>query len=254
MFAIQWFWRLCSILLIIILCFLWQYFVSNYANTELVPTPLQVWEEFLDMQSEGIIVLSIQDSLYRFFLGFCIGSVCAVMCGLIFGYYRNLEILFEPLLQILRPISPIAWFPLVLLWLNIGDMPAIFVIAYAVFFPILALCITGVRQIDKDFIAMARNFGANSYKIFYHIILPGTFLHISSGLKLAASVAWIHLVAGEMLGAQTGLGYIIIDGRNFLNTPKVLVGVILIGLLGYIIYEIFVLLEKLVGYLLGRAM
>lgn len=247
----KWFWRINSVILIVALVGLWQLFAEKYANTELLPTPLQVFKTFMGMYKEGRITQSIYDSLYRFIIGFLSGSFVAIMIGLMLGRFQNLEILFEPLLQILRPISPIAWFPLILLWLNIGDIPAIFIIFYAVFFPMLALCIAGVRQINADYMKMAHNFGASNIRIFLHIILPGTFLHISSGLKLAACVAWIHLVAGEMMGAQTGLGYLINDGRNLLNTSMVIVGMILIGILGYIIYGIFMLLEKLIMKNLG---
>lgn len=247
----QIFWRVMSIVLLVALIFMWQVLASKYANTQLLPTPLQVWSEFLEMNSEDKIVISIKDSLIRFAVGFILGSICAIILGLFLGLYKNVEILLEPLIQLLRPISPIAWFPLVVLWMNIGDVPAIFIIFYAVFFPVLALCIAGVRQINKEYILMAKNFGASALRIFFNIILPGTFLHIASGLKLAASVAWIHLVAGEMMGSQTGLGYLIVDGRNFLNTAQVIVGMFLIGIFGYAIYAFFVFLEKAVIRKLG---
>lgn len=213
-----------------------------------------VWESFVALYKQGKITANIADSLYRFVIGFTLGSVSAIILGLILGRYKALEILLDPILQFLKPISPIAWFPLIVLALGIGDIPAIAVIFIAVFFPILSLCISGVRQINKDFIAMAKNFGASEMRIFFHIIIPGAFLHISSGLKLAACVAWIHLVAGEMIGAQGGIGYMIIDGRNFNDNAMVLVGILIIGTLGYLISLLFALLENGVKRLLGGSM
>lgn len=118
----------------------------------------------------------------------------------------------------------------------------------------LSLCIAGVRSINPTLLKMAKNFGANERLIFTSIILPGAFLHIASGLKLAASIAWIHLVAGEMLGIQSGLGYLIIDGRNLLQIDQVIVAVIWIGILGYGIYAGFNVLEKWIRKSLGEKM
>lgn len=243
--------RITSILLLIIFVVFWQFYASKYANTYILPTPLMVWDSFLDLYAQGKITQNISQSLFRFCVGFSIGAFGAIIIGLILGRYKALEILLDPLLQFLKPISPIAWFPLIVLALGVGDVPAIAVIIIAVFFPILGLCIAGVRQINKDFIKMAKNFGASEFRIFFHIILPGAFLHISSGLKLAACVAWIHLVAGEMIGAQGGVGYMIIDGRNFNDNAIVLAGIIIIGTLGYIISLIFALFERLIKKALG---
>lgn len=246
----KWFWRINSLFLIIILLILWQFFAIKYANTQLLPSPSMVWEKFIEM-SQNNLLSSIEVSLERFSIGFIIGASFAIIFGFILGMLKNLEILLEPLIQILRPISPVAWIPLLLLWVGIGDMPCILIIAYAVFFPVLSLCIAGVRQVNREYILMAKNFGTSGFRIFFNIILPSTFLHLSSGLKIAASVAWIHLVAGEMLGPQSGLGYIVQNGRNTLETSEVIVGMFLIGILGYIIYAFFVFFERIVMKVLG---
>lgn len=243
--------RFLSIALLAVLVLLWQYLASHYANTYLLPTPLIIWESFVKLYEQGIIITNIKDSLFRFCVGFTLGAICAILLGLIFGFYKHIEVLFDPILQFLKPISPIAWFPFIVLWLGIGDIPAIAIIFIAVFFPILSLCISGVRQINPDFIKMAKNFGASELRIFGSIIIPGAFLHISSGLKLAACVAWIHLVAGEMVGAQSGVGYMIINGRDFNDNAMVFVGIIIIGALGYLISLIFDIIERGIRCLLG---
>lgn len=237
--------RLYSFILIAILLALWQG-VSLIKPFFVLPTPLEILSALKELVDEGLFLSYILDSLSRFFIGFFIGSFLGILLGLLLGRLKVLESLFEPLIQFFRPISPVAWFPLIVLMLGIGDIAAIFVIIYAVFFPVLMLSITGVRNIPKEHILMARNFGASELKIYKHIILPGAFLHIASGLKLAAAIAWIHLVAGEMLGVQSGLGYLIIDARNLLRTDLVLAGVFIIGVLGFLIHIFFAFLQKMI--------
>lgn len=216
-----------------------------------VPSASAVWSCFIELLANGRLQKSVLDSLIRFFVGLSLGGVLAVLLGLFLGRFKSVQIILEPFIQLLRPISPIAWLPLIVLWFGIGEVGAIFVICYAVFFPLLLLTITGVRQIPPNFIAMARNFHASEGLIFLKIIIPGAFLHISSGLKLAASIAWIHLVAGEMLGIQSGLGYLIIDGRNLVRIDMVIVAMVVIGILGFWITLLFNLLEKVIQRRLG---
>ncbi|TLD80972.1 ABC transporter permease [Helicobacter sp. MIT 05-5293] len=244
--------RIASVALVIVFLAIWQFLAVKFANPHSIPPFSIVWETFLEMLKSGVLQEAIKDSLKRFVIGLSIGASSAIVIGLILGRYASLEILLEPFIQLFRPISPIAWLPIIVLWLGIGESGAIFVIAYAVFFPVLSLCIAGVRSINPTLLKMAKNFGANERLIFTSIILPGAFLHIASGLKLAASIAWIHLVAGEMLGIQSGLGYLIIDGRNLLQIDQVIVAVIWIGILGYGIYAGFNVLEKWIRKSLGE--
>ena len=247
-------WRFLSLLLFAGFLGVWEFVArSNFSlNPEQSIPPLSVvFAKFLELCENGILGNAIVDSLWRFFAGLCIGGALGSALGLILGRIRACEILLEPFIQLFRPISPIAWLPIIVLWFGIGNMGAIFIIAYAVFFPTLALCITGVRQINPTLLAMAKNFGAKEWQIFKDIILPGAFVHIASGLKIAASVAWIQLVAAEMLGIQSGLGYLVADGRNLLETDMVIVAMIWIGILGYIIHLIFGAIENLILKILG---
>ncbi len=242
--------RILSLVLFALFLVAWEILSRIYADKSFPPFS-EVWHTFLSLWQSGVLPKAIIDSLCRFCVGLLIGSSLGIVLGLILGRCKSLEILLEPFIQLFRPISPIAWLPLIVLWLGIGEVGAIFVIAYAVFFPVLLLSITGVRQINPTLLEMARNFGASEAIIFKNIILPGAFLHISSGLKLAASIAWIHLVAGEMLGIQSGLGYIIIDGRNLIRIDMIIVAMFWIGILGYVIHLCFVGLEKLIQKKLG---
>ncbi len=242
--------RALSLALFGMFLFVWEILV-RIKYSKFFPSFSEVMETFLELTQNGVLVNAIIHSLCRFGIGLLLGGVSAIIIGLILGRFKSLEIILEPFIQLFRPISPIAWLPIIALWLGIGEIGAIFVIAYAVFFPVLFLSIAGVRQINPVLLEMARNFGANELVIFKNIILPGAFLHISSGLKLAASVAWIQLVAGEMLGIQSGLGYLIIDGRNLIRIDIIIVAMFCIGILGYIIHLCFVGIEGFIQKRLG---
>lgn len=241
-------WRILSVVLFIAFLIFWEIVAQRafQANPEhSIPPPSVVFYKFLELCESGILFQAIIDSLWRFFAGLCIGGILGSVLGLLLGRLHPLEILLEPFIQLFRPISPIAWLPIIVLWLGIGNPGAIFIIGYAVFFPTLALSIAGVRSIDSTLLAMAKNFGASEWQITKGIVLPGAFVHIASGLKLAASVAWIQLVAAEMLGIQSGLGYLVADGRNLLETDMVIVAMIWIGLLGYCLHLLFTGIENL---------
>ncbi|MDE5592135.1 MAG: ABC transporter permease [Helicobacter sp.] len=245
--------RILSLLLVLAFLTFWEFSTrQSYFEGGILPPFSIVCETFLELFESGILEESILKSLKRFAIGLSIGASLGIILGLLFGRFIALEISLEPFIQFFRPISPIAWLPIIVLWFGIGELGCIFIIAYAVFFPILLLSISGVKQIQPTLLIMAKNFGASEWTIFKHIILPGAFLHIASGLKLAASIAWIHLVAGEMLGIQSGLGYLIIDGRNLLRIDIVIVAMILIGVLGILLHGIFSALERSIRSKLGN--
>ncbi|WP_158654865.1 ABC transporter permease [Helicobacter mesocricetorum] len=244
--------RILSLVLIIMFLLLWEFSThKSYLEGGEIPPFSVVFQTFIELLHNGVIEESILDSLIRFIIGLTIGSTLGIILGLLLGRFIPLEITLEPFIQFFRPISPIAWLPIIVLWFGIGELGCIFIIAYAVFFPILLLSISGVRQIQPTLLMMANNFGASEWIIFRHIILPGAFVSIASGLKLAASIAWIHLVAGEMLGIQSGLGYLIIDGRNLLRMEVVIVAMILIGILGFLLHYLFSILERYIRSKLG---
>lgn len=245
--------RIISLMLILGFLLFWEFSTQkSYVEGGDIPPFSVVCETFVELLHSGVIEKSTLDSLVRFILGLTIGSTLGIILGLLLGRFIPLEITLEPFIQFFRPISPIAWLPIIVLWFGIGEIGAIFIIAYAVFFPILLLSISGVRQIQPTLLMMANNFGANEWITFKHIILPGAFVSIASGLKLAASIAWIHLVAAEMLGIQSGLGYLIIDGRNLLRIDIVLVAMLLIGFLGFLIHYLFSILERYIRSKLGN--
>lgn len=222
--------------------FLWQ-----ISSSELIPSAQQTFEAFKQIVANGSLQIGVIDSLYRYGLGLFFGVLFGVVIGFIFGFNPKLAQAFDPLFNLLRPISPIAWVPIVLIIFGIGDLPTIFIIAYSVFFPMALLSTKAIKDVPSDLIVVAKNFGASKFQILLGVILPSSFLSLISSLKLAAALAWINLVVGEMLGAQTGLGYIIIDSRNQLRIDILIATIITIGIIGMIINALFIYIEKAVS-------
>ncbi|WP_086227871.1 ABC transporter permease [Campylobacter sp. P0109] len=216
-------------------------------SSELIPSPMQVLNAFRLIIDNNSLQIGIIDSLYRYGIGLILGVIFGVIIGFIFGYNPKFASAFDPLFNILRPISPIAWVPIILIIFGIGDLPTIFIIAYSVFFPMVLLSTKAIKDLPSQLIVVAKNFGASKLQIFTGVIIPSSFLSLISSLKLAAALAWINLVVGEMLGAQTGLGYMIIDSRNQLRIDILIATIITIGIIGMIINTIFGYIEKVVS-------
>ncbi|ARR02047.1 MULTISPECIES: ABC transporter permease subunit [Campylobacter] len=216
-------------------------------SSELIPSPMQVLDAFRLIIDNNSLQIGIIDSLYRYGIGLILGVIFGVIIGFIFGYNPKFAQAFDPLFNILRPISPIAWVPIILIIFGIGDLPTIFIIAYSVFFPMVLLSTKAIKDLPGQLILVAKNFGASKLQIFTGVIIPSSFLSLISSLKLAAALAWINLVVGEMLGAQTGLGYMIIDSRNQLRIDILIATIITIGIIGMIINTIFGYIEKVVS-------
>lgn len=216
-------------------------------SSELIPSPMQVLDAFRLIIDNNSLQIGIIDSLYRYGIGLILGVIFGVIIGFIFGFNPKFASAFDPLFNILRPISPIAWVPIILIIFGIGDLPTIFIIAYSVFFPMVLLSTKAIRDVPNELIIVAKNFGASRWQILKSVIFPSSFLSLISSLKLAAALAWINLVVGEMLGAQTGLGYMIIDSRNQLRIDILIATIITIGIIGMIINTIFGYIEKVVS-------
>ena len=216
-------------------------------SSELIPSPMQILDAFRLIIDNNSLQIGIIDSLYRYGIGLILGVIFGVIIGFIFGYNPKFAQAFDPLFNILRPISPIAWVPIILIIFGIGDLPTIFIIAYSVFFPMVLLSTKAIKDLPGQLILVAKNFGASKLQIFTGVIIPSSFLSLISSLKLAAALAWINLVVGEMLGAQTGLGYMIIDSRNQLRIDILIATIITIGIIGMIINTIFGYIEKVVS-------
>jgi NitT/TauT family transport system permease protein len=209
----------------------WQV-AAGFWPPELFPAPAAVAGAFRELADMGVLWNHIAVSLARFSTAYLAAIIIAVPLGLFLGRNPLCRRAVDPLVQVLRPISPIAWFPLAVLWFGIGNAPAIFIIFLAAFYPVLLSTVSAVIGIPPVYLKVADNFGAKPGMVFLRVIIPAAFPGIMVGLHIAVGTAWIHLVAGEMLGAQSGLGFMIVDARNFLRTDWIMAGMLLVGFLG----------------------
>lgn len=235
------------VITIILFITIWHLAASSgkYTSYQL-PGPAVVYGGLLELLEGGTLWGHIRASLYRFGIAFILAVCAGVSLGLIMGWYTRMLRALDPLVQVLRPISPIAWFPLAVLWFKTGDPPAIFIIFLSAFFPILLSTVSAVRGVDQVYLKVARNFGTRERDMLKKVVIPAAFPNIMVGLHIALGTGWIHLVAGEMLGAQSGLGFLIVDARNFLRTDWVISGMLVIGFLG-------LLLDRGIGWLEKKA-
>ncbi|WP_284694575.1 ABC transporter permease [Geomonas sp. Red32] len=225
---------------------LWQVVAGHYPP-EQFPAPSDVLKAIKELSDNGVLWTNIGISLARFGAAYLLAVVTAIPLGLFLGRFTRCHLAIDPLIQVLRPISPIAWFPLAVLWFGIGNAPAVFIIFLAAFYPILLTTISSVRSVPPVYLKVSSNFGAGARMTFLRVIVPAAFPGIMVGLHIAVGTGWIHLVAGEMLGAQSGLGFMIIDARNFLRTDEIMAGMLLVGLLGLAIYRGMKTVEGVIG-------
>jgi NitT/TauT family transport system permease protein len=171
-------------------------------------------------------------SVTRIAIGFGIGAGLALPLGLVMGARPLVYELFNPVLQLLRPIPPIAYIPLAILWFGLGNPPAYFLISLGAFFPVLMNTIAGVRNVDAIYLRAARNLGAGEWTLFRRIMVPAAMPYILTGIRVGIGVAFIVVIVAEMIAVNAGLGYRILEAREYFWSDKVIAGMITIGLCG----------------------
>ncbi len=201
--------------------------------TDLFPGPGQVARGIGELIRKGLLLKYIVASLFRVTWGFALAMVVGVPLGLFLGWFRPAYQAFNPLIQVLRPISPIAWIPLAILWFGVSDAAPIFLIFLASVFPITVSAMAAVQNLQPVYLRAARNFGLGGVELFRRVILPATLPQILTGVRIALGVAWLVVVAAEMIAVNSGLGYLIIDARNAgKRYDLVVAGMAIIGLIG----------------------
>jgi NitT/TauT family transport system permease protein len=249
---------------------IWQWVASmGWVNENILPSPLAVWHKWvaylLPMQDfntwhennpqggwwawamSGELIIDSLGSLYRVVVGFAVGAGLALPLGLAMGTSRVVYAWMNPLVQLLRPIPPIAYIPLSILWFGLGNPPAIFLIALGAFFPVLMNTIAGVRQVDGIYLRAARNLGAGGATMFLRVILPAAVPYILTGMRIGIGTAFIVVIVSEMIAVNNGLGFRILEAREYFWSDKIIAGMITIGILGL---AIDVGMNKLNNYLL----
>jgi len=213
-------------------------------NPIFLPGPWLVLGNVLDMAIRGQLWIHLAATLERVALGFGAGAVLGVGLGLAAGHLTPIRHIVEPLVELLRPIPPLAMLPMLIVWVGIGETSKVGFITYATFFPIFLTTITGVRQIDPILLRAAQSLGARGVGLFARVILPAALPDILTGLRLGVALAFFVIVISEFIGAEHGLGYLINDGRNFFLVPQMLGAAVVLGLLGYAGNGLVRLLER----------
>ena len=228
----------------------WQLLSSKgYVNPQVLPPPSAVlsrWYQYLAPMEpydpaktsyvawlvSGELPHDAYASLSRVVAGFLIGAGLALPLGLAMGANERVYKFFDPLLQVLRPIPPIAYIPLAILWFGLGNPPAIFLITLGAFFPVLMNTISGVRHVDGIYIRAARNLGADRATMFLRVIVPAATPYILTGARIGVGTAFIVVIVSEMIAVNNGLGFRILEAREFFWSDKIIAGMLSIGLLG----------------------
>lgn len=205
----------------------------------LLPPPTDVLMTMVTMVADGELFMHAGYSLMRVILGFLLAAVVAVPLGVLMGWIPQLSYIVDPIVEIMRPIPPIAWIGLALLWFGIGIQSAIFLVFIGAFFPILLNTVSGVRNVEKRLIEVAYTFGARDFNVLSKVVLPAASPVIYTGLRVGMGIGWMCVVAAEMIAVKYGLGNLIIEASNLAQTDKVMVGMITIGVLGLAINLLF---------------
>jgi ABC-type nitrate/sulfonate/bicarbonate transport system permease component len=219
---------------------LWQYaslYILDSTTRTLLPPPTAVFSAAFDLIGSGELLRHTRDSLKRELVAFLWAS-SAIPLGVAMGWWKRVDEQVDPLIEMLRPIPPLAWIPLSILWFGIGDTQNQAIIFLGIFFPILLNTISGVKGIEATLIRAARCLGANEWNLLWRVVIRAALPQIVTGIRIGLGVGWMALVAAELVGANSGLGFLINDARTILRTDYIIVGMATIGLVGLMIDQI----------------
>ena|SRR5438309_1902320 len=217
----------------------------RWSYTKIFPSPFDVAGGMVELARKGLLLGYVAGSLRRVAAGYLMAAALAIPAGLFLGWRPAAVLVVNPAIQILRPISPIAWIPLAIIWFGVGDLAAVFLIFLASFFPILVAAMNAVRNVPSMYRRAGRNFGLTPAKLIARVVLPAALPQIIVGLRIALGIAWLVVVAAEMIAVDSGLGYLVIDARNSgKRYDLVVAAMLLIGLTGLALDTIFRRIEK----------
>lgn len=192
----------------------------------------------------GTLLEHVVETTMRVALGFIIAATCGVITGIAMGLQRRVDLFINPVIQIFRPIPPLAWIPLAILWFGIDNTSKVFVAWLAVFTPAIINTFTGVRSVDQTLVQAARVHGASPANIVVSVVIPSALPMIFTGLRLSLQVSWMAIVASELVGSYTGLGHVMITAARDLASPMIVVGMICVAILGLISTKLLVAVER----------
>lgn len=209
------------------------------------PSPRAAAAGMWELIANGTLLKHSVASLFRVTVGFYLAVLFALPLGMLLGWWKLGQNMFNSMIQFLRPISPLAWIPLAMLWFGIGDKPAIFLIFLSSFFPLLLSTINAVNHINSLYFQVAANFNFGKLEVANKIIFPAILPAVLPALRISLGIAWLVVVAAEMIAVKSGLGYLILDSRNALRMDYVMDAMIAIGLIGICLDRVIVQLNRI---------
>lgn len=217
----------------ILLIVIWEY-VSQVGLVESyqLPAPSVILVKLVDLTASGELFGHVFITVYRVFLGFGLGSLVAIAFGLLVGFSKNAEYLFDPIIQAFRSIPSLAWVPLFILWMGIGESSKVTMIAVGVFFPVYLNLVSGIICVDRKLIEVGKMFKLTHFQQIRQIIFPATLPSLLVGLRSGLGLGWMFVVAAELMGASQGLGYLLVLGQNTLSPEMILLSIILFAVIG----------------------
>src|SRR5215813_10139752 len=204
----------------------------DWLDPRLVAPPSLVLAELWRLAQSGDLIAALTISLSRVVAGFLIGAAIGITVGALMARVRIVEVILDPLIELFRPVSPLALFPLFILWFGIGEASKVFIIAFACSFPIILNTYAGVRGIDPTFFKASRSLGASPWEVTHSVVLRGSLPHIFTGLRLGWGMALIVIVAAEMIGAVRGIGYMVLESQQTFRIPRLFGSIVVIGAIG----------------------
>ncbi|MWC31256.1 ABC transporter permease [Paenibacillus sp. MMS18-CY102] len=225
---------------------IWQAAAAAY-GPEIIPGPDDTWKGAQELLSDGSLVRYIGISFYRVFIGWALGSLLAIPIGLTIGKVNAIRVFAEPFLNFIRFIPPIAFITLFLVWFGIGEQSKIALILYATLFIVIMNTLTGVLAVEEDKVRAARSMGASEWQILLHVVVPATMPYIFTGIRIAMGTSYMAIIGAEMIAANEGVGFLIWNSRLYFRTDWIFVGLISLGLMGFVT-------DRLVGWFGRKAL
>nr|WP_245548486.1 ABC transporter permease [Gracilibacillus lacisalsi] len=228
----------------VLLIIIWEILCrAGVVPSNQLPAPSTIVEKIISMAQDGSLWGHVWITTYRVLVGFVIGTVAAIVLGSFVGFYKKAEQLFDPMIQAFRSIPSLAWVPLFILWLGIGETSKVTMIAVGVFFPVYLNIVSGILGVDRKLIEVGKMYGLNTLQLVKRIILPASLPSFLVGMRSGLGLGWMFVVAAELMGASQGLGFLLVFGQNMSSPETILASIILFAIIGKITDWILKLVE-----------
>lgn len=227
-----------------ILVVLWEILSrAGVVPSNQLPAPTAILDKIISMAQDGSLWGHVWITTYRVIVGFVIGTIAAIILGSVVGFYKKAEQLFDPMIQAFRSIPSLAWVPLFILWMGIGEPSKVTMIAVGVFFPVYLNIVSGIIGVDRKLMEVGKMYGLNTFQLVKRIILPASLPSFLVGMRSGLGLGWMFVVAAELMGASQGLGFLLVFGQNMSRPETILASIILFAIIGKITDWILKLVE-----------